>query len=82
MEELPKRLRILDNRGSDNPHLVGMAPVEGNIIVVVGYSASRAIPGMVRRVEGGGYGWGPLPRSTEARTRNQMWTLKGVCRRS
>ena len=33
MEELPDRLRIPDNLGSDNPHLVGMAPVKGDVTI-------------------------------------------------
>ena len=79
MEELPKCLLSMVNRGSENPQLVGMAPVEGGMTIIVILSTSNYVTGVGHRIKGGGggsYGWGPLPSLTEVRTRKQVWTLK------
>ena len=54
MEELPKCLLSMVNRGSENPQLVGMTPVEGDVTVMVERITPHAVPGMVRRMAGGG----------------------------
>ena len=79
MEELPNCLLIMVNRGSKNPQLVEMAPVEGVMTIIVILSAPNYVTGVGHRIKGGGggsYGWGPLPRLTEVSTRKQVWTLK------
>ena len=50
MYELPDRLRIPDNKGSNNTRLVGMAPVEGDVTVMVERRTSHDVPDMVSRI--------------------------------
>ena len=56
MKEIPDCLCIPDNMSSENPHLVGMATVEGDVSVMVQCSASHTFLMMllrvVRRMEG------------------------------
>lgn len=49
MEELPDRLRKPDIRGPDHPHVVGMAPVQGDVTVMGPQSVQFAVPGLVKR---------------------------------
>ena len=49
LQELPDRLRRLDVRGPDHPHMVGKAPVEGDVTVMGPESTNFAVPGMAQR---------------------------------
>jgi hypothetical protein len=49
LQELPDRLRRLDVRGPDHPHMVGKAPVEGDVTVMGPESMNFAVPGMAQR---------------------------------
>lgn len=49
LQELPDRLRRLDVRGPDHPHMVGKAPVEGDVTVMGPASMNFAVPGMAQR---------------------------------
>lgn len=49
MEDEPDRIRRLDIRGPDHPHLVGKAPVEGDNTVMGAGSANFAVPAMGKR---------------------------------
>ena len=50
MEEILDCMCVIDNMASENPHLVGMAPVEGEVSVMVQRSASHNFLMMVRRM--------------------------------
>ena len=52
MEEFNDRLYIPYSRGFNNPHLVGMAKVEGGVTIRVKHIASYAATGMVERMAG------------------------------
>ena len=45
MEKLTDRLQILDSRGFNNPHLVGMAPVEGDVPIMVKHNTPMLLQG-------------------------------------
>ena len=51
MEKLSDRLCIMYNRSYENPHLVGMAPAEGGMTIMVERSASCDVTylGLVRK---------------------------------
>jgi zinc finger protein len=49
MDDLPDRLRRLDVRGPDHPHLVGKAPVQGDNTVMGVGSNNFAVPSMGKR---------------------------------
>jgi hypothetical protein len=54
MEELPDRIRRVDIRGPDHPHLVGKAPVENDTTIMGPGSLNYAVPSIGQRSSGGG----------------------------
>jgi ZPR1 zinc finger protein len=49
MEELPDRIRRVDIRGPDHPHLVGKAPVENDTTIMGPGSLNYAVPSIGQR---------------------------------
>jgi hypothetical protein len=49
MEELPDRIRRIDIRGPDHPHLVGKAPVDNDTTIMGPGSVNYAVPSIGQR---------------------------------
>ena len=56
MEDLPNLTRIPENRGSKNPHLSGMGPVERDTNGMIEYSAYHDVTGKELGITGLGKG--------------------------